>query len=181
MSLSNKIKNRLAQKVMRRLIFAAAVLASVVFIGCGNRPVKNQHKDADVSSVPQYNFSLFKGTVWKTRVKIAMADIENYTGRRTTSLLGPSHFDSRHPQYSPPARMQLVTVLPSGAELRIDRLMKDTGNWGGLWVEAILFEGTATQTIVSLDPEFFGKNVFVWEGWSSSTNWEVNPEILERR
>jgi hypothetical protein len=87
--------------------------------GCGQR------QDTDVTSAPEYNFSLFAGTVWKTKVKVGLADLKQYTGKHDLNLLVPKHFDPTHPEYFPAHDMQIIAVLDPGTRLRIERLMRD--------------------------------------------------------
>jgi hypothetical protein len=149
-------------------------IVTFLMIGCGGHP------DTDVSSTSAYNFSSFARTSWNTKVKVGIVELEDHRGRRVTCLESPQHFDSTHPKYTPPQGMHVITVLPVGTRLRIDRLMKDNGVWGGVWVTAILDEGTSTQRVVDIDPMLLAKNKFIWVGSSSSTNWDVNPEMLEK-
>jgi hypothetical protein len=98
---------------MKNVSVGAKILAmlSVSVNGCGQaaNPFKGykQPPDTDVSSLPEYNFSSFAGTVWKTKVKVGLADLKRYTGRHDTALLPPEHFDPAHPKYNPAVDMQL--------------------------------------------------------------------------
>src|SRR5262245_35456780 len=112
---------------MKGVIFKIMILAmiSVFLNGCG------QHPDTDVTSLPEYNFLKFAGTVWKTKVKTALADLKAYTGEHHITLLTPHAFDKTHPKYTPPPTMEkMIAELPEGTRVRIQRLMKDNGNWG---------------------------------------------------
>jgi hypothetical protein len=115
--------------------------------GCGQDPNRRdtmfkQRPDTDVTSSPEYNFRSFAGTVWKTKVKVALADLKAYTGEHHITLLTPENFDPAHPRYRPPPYMEkVIAVLPIGTHLRIERLMKDNGNWGGVRVTALLEDG----------------------------------------
>ena len=62
----------------------------------------NSQQPTDVTASPNYNFSSFSGTVWKTKVKMALADIKEYTGVHHMYLLAPKHFDSTQSDYIPP-------------------------------------------------------------------------------
>ena len=143
-------------------------------IGCKPKP------DTDVTSSPQYNFSAFAGTVWKTKVKTAVVDVENYKGARVVDLVVPKHFDPKDPHYDPNETARIVSEVPPGARLRIDHLMKDNGIWGGLWVTGTLEDGTNTQRTVKLDGLLLEHNQFISPAWSPSTNWAINTEMLEK-
>lgn len=136
--------------------------------------------DTDATTMPYYNFSQFSGTVWKTKVKTAVADLKRYTGAQDVTLLTPFSFDAADPKYNPPPTMKSFRVLPVGTRLRIERLMEDNGAAGFVMVTATLLDGTNSENAVFLDPHFLAKNRFVWTGWSSSTNWDVDPDILEK-
>jgi hypothetical protein len=77
--------------------------------------------------------------------------------------------------------MKSYTVVPAGASLRIARLMKDNGAAGFVMVTATLLDGTNSQKDVFVSPHLLAKNQFVWPGWSSSTNWDVDPDIVEKQ
>jgi hypothetical protein len=157
---------------MKKVLFGIVILAmiSILLNGCGRRP------DTDATSSPRYNFSLFAGTVWKTKVKVGLADIKAYTGRHQVTVLAPEDFDPTHPKYRPPGDMQMIAVLPVGTRLRIEQLMQDNGNWGGVWVTASLEDGK----VVYLSDYLLAKNRFTWPGESDSKEWGVDPEILEK-
>jgi hypothetical protein len=156
--------------ILRTTIWA---LFASFFSGC-SRPAY-----IDVTSLPKYNFSSFAGTIWKTKVKVALIDVKRYTGKHELHLCAPSGFDQADPKYRPVPYSRTIVVLPVGTRLRIDRLMKDNGNWGGFEVTARLENETYSQKTVYVLPELLAKNRFIWEGESSSTNWGVDLEILE--
>src|SRR4051794_39049611 len=81
--------------------------------GCRQRP------DTDVTSSPKYNFSSFAGTVWETKVKVAIIDVKRYTGEHALDLCPPDAFDSADPNYRPVPNGQTVAVLPVGTHLHI--------------------------------------------------------------
>jgi hypothetical protein len=153
---------------MRKSILAVILLSATAYCMTGCRP-----PDTDVSSSLSYNFSSFTNTVWKTKVKVALADLEQYTGRHALTLLEPRAFDSTHPEYHP-LNMRLIGVLPVGTRLRIGRLMKDNGNWGGVRATAILDDGRE----VNISEMLLAENHFFHN--SPSTNWGVNPDMLEK-
>ena len=158
---------------MKKVIFGMLIFAmiSIFLSGCGRRP------DTDVTSSPEYNFSSFAGTVWKTKVKTALADVKLYTGRRVTYVLPPRSYDPAHPHYSPPPELeQINSVLPVGTRVRIEGLMKDNGTAGLLFVIGSLEDGK----VVYLSDYLLAKNRFVFPGWSESKEWGVDPEILEK-
>jgi hypothetical protein len=156
---------------MKNTTFGILILAMMSFFlnGC-RRP------DTDVTTSPQYNFSKFAGTVWKTKVKVALVDLKRYTGRHDTALLPPQYFDTTHPEYMPPVDMQMIAVLPVGTRLRIERLMQDNGNWGGVWVTASLEDGK----VVYVERVLLAKNRFIFPGRSDSKDWGVDPDLLEK-
>ena len=134
--------------------------------------------DKDVTLSPEYNFSSFAGTTWKTKVKVAIAESERYTGAPETKLLVPQRFDSTHPSYIPTDHMKIVSILPVSSVLRIERLLKDQGAWGGIQVEAVLLDGTNVGKVVFLDGFFLVGNRWS-RGPASNTSWDADPEMLE--
>lgn len=157
---------------LKYVIFGITTLIMILLLnGCGRRP------DTDVTSSPKYNFSSFAGTVWKTKVKVALADLEAYTGEHHITLLAPDAFDPTHPKYRPPPNMEkMIAVLPVGTRLRIERLMQDNGDWGGVRITASL-EG---ERDVYLDRSLLAKNRFIRPGDSDSKEWGVDPDLLEK-
>jgi hypothetical protein len=169
---------------MKEVTFGIVILAIFIFSnGCGQSPevaMLKQRPDTDVTSSPQYNFKPFAGTVWKTKVKVALADLEQYTGKHDLNLLVPMHFDPTHSEYTSVHSMQVIAVLPPGTRLRIERLIKDNGEWGGIRVAAELVDATDSQKTVYLDEMLLAKNRFVRTGWSDSKDWGVDPDMLEK-
>jgi hypothetical protein len=151
---------------MRESILAVILLSAMASCMTGCRP-----PDTDVSSSPRYNFSSFTTTAWQTKVKVALADLEQYTGRHALTLLAPQDFDLAHPELHP-TNLRVIAVLPVGTRLRIGRLMEDNGNWGGVRVTAILDDGRE----VNIDEALLAQNHFFHN--SPSTNWGVNPDML---
>ena len=175
-------------KFWQGTILQTLLLATLPFFsGCGQSsdpyaPVKKLFKpspDTDVTSSPWYNFPSFAGTVWKTKVKTAVAESKRYTGALEIQLLAPVHFDPTHPKYYPPNDLKLMTVLPVGTRLRIERLMKDNGAWGGVLVTATVEDGTNTQRTMFLDNTLLAHNQYLMNELKA-TNWGVNPEMLEK-
>jgi hypothetical protein len=147
------------------------VMISIFLAGCGRRA------DTDVTSSPQYNFSKFAGTAWKTKVKVAVADVKRYNGQTEVTLLPPARFDQDDPEYARLPQLQnIIEVLPVGTRLRIERLMKDNGNWGGVRVNASLEDGR----VVYLSDSLLAKNAFLFPGSSDSKEWAGNPDMLEK-
>jgi hypothetical protein len=173
---------------MKQIILQIMNLTMALFLtGCGQSsdpraPVKKLFKpsaDTDVTSSPWYNFSSFSGTVWKTKVKTAIAEGKRYTGAPETSLVAPRRFDTADPNYRRPNDTRIITVLPVGIRVRIERLMKDNGAWGGVNVTATVEDGTNAPRIVFLDGAMLASNQYLGTEVTKSTNWGVNPEMLE--
>ena len=166
--------------------FFMLTVAVICATGCGESAdvkaaLKELYKpklDVDVSSSPEYNFSSFTNTVWKTKVKVAIADLKGYKGDWKPYLLTPYHFDPAEPRYTPIPGMKLNGLLPVGTRLRVERLMHDPGVGGELRVEAMLLDVTNSEEVVTLGNQFLAKNRY----FDAVTNseWTVNPEILEK-
>jgi hypothetical protein len=172
-----------------KTIFRIIVLASASFFlnGCGDSPESLVRKklfspspDKDVTADPYYNFSPFTNTVWKTKTKSAVAEGKNYTGASLLSLVPPDFFDPTHPNYTTIPNIKIIAVLPPGTRLRITRLLKDQGAWGGVGVEAIVENGTNVPKAVYVDRHFLANVWFASKGPTSNTNWGVNPDMLEK-
>ncbi len=148
---------------------AVVLLLSLFLKGCGHPP------DTDVTASPEYNFASFKGTVWKAKVKVALADLKG-----DQYLLSPQGFDRADPKFTPPPVSKVLAVLPAGTRLRIERLMKSNGNWDGVRVTATIDDGTYKQTVVFLDPLLLNKNMFLWKEPSYPQTWGVNSDMLEK-
>jgi hypothetical protein len=150
-------------------------VTGLIFLGgCGQPP------DTDVTSSPEYHFSSFSGTTWKTKVKVALADVKPYNGEHSIDLLAPIHFDETLPDYTFGSPMQIITVLPVGTRRRIGQLMQDNGEWGGLRVTATLVNVTNSEKSVYLDEALLALNPFLSPGSSSSAKWAINPDMLEK-
>jgi hypothetical protein len=74
--------------------------------------------------------------------------------------------------------MKVITVLPAGTRLRIERLMKDNGASGAVQVTATVEGGTHAQRTVFLDNALLAHNQYL-QNDLKATNWGVNPEMLE--
>jgi hypothetical protein len=164
---------------MKSVILAIVILAiiSIVLNGCGQpRKGYNRPSDTDVTLSPEYNFSEFAGTVWKTKVKVGLADIKLYTGRHVNYVLPPRSYDPTDPNYTPASDMQMIAVLPVGTRVRIERLMYDNGIAGLLWVTGSLEDGK----VVYVSNYLLAKNRFIWPGSSDSKDWGGDPDMLEK-
>lgn len=164
-------------------------MASVLFNGCGKssrdtellNELKNykQPPDSDVTTSPEYNFSAFSGTVWKTKVKVALASYKEYTGVHHVYLFVPERFDINQPDYTPLNDMEIIDVLPPGTRVRIVQLVQDNGVGSQLWIKASLLDVTNSEKDVYLDHLLLASNRFIARGPTSSTNWGVNADMLE--
>jgi hypothetical protein len=103
---------------------------------------------------------------------MVLADMELYTGRHALTLVGPQAFDKTRPDYYPPDNTRMVAELPAGTRLRIARLMKDNGNWGGVRVTAFLDDGRE----VNVSELLLSQNRYFHT--SPLTNWGVAPDML---
>lgn len=133
----------------------------------------------DVTQDQKYEFKDFQGTVWRTKVKVALADITRRQDRTQITMLPPCFFDRTHPGFISLHYLTIVQELPIGTKIRINRLMETFGNAGGVYVEATINDETAAK----LNKEFINKNKFIY--WYSnerdvSNNWGVNTEMLEK-
>ena len=149
------------------VILGALVISSLLVIGCLRLP------DTDVTSSPKYNFSSLAGTVWKTKIKVALADVKLYTGRHVTYLLPP---EDLYAKYRSPDDTQVIRFLPVGTHLRIERLMKVNGIWSFVFITGSLEDGK----VVHVSPYLLAKNRFTFPGSSDSKEWGVNPDLLEK-
>ncbi len=90
-------------------IFVGLITVAIVcflLIGCWQNPngritMFKQRPDTDVTTSPEYKFASFGDTVWKTKVKEALANGKRYNGWNETALLASANFDPRHPKYLP--------------------------------------------------------------------------------
>ncbi|MDB6122285.1 MAG: hypothetical protein JWQ71_1278 [Pedosphaera sp.] len=164
-----------------------ASLALVFLVGCGDSPeslVRNKlfspRPNKDVTADPEYNFSPFTNTVWQTKTKTAIGDIKSYTGAYQLILLPPESFDPTDPKYRKIPDIKSTTVLPPGIRLRITRLLKDQGAWGGYLVEGVVEDGTKAPKTVYVDRDFLANVWWASKGPTTNTNWGVNPDMLEK-
>jgi hypothetical protein len=71
---------------------------------------------------------------------------------------------------------KVIAEFPIGTLLRIERLVMQYGAIEDSWVTVLLEDGQ----VVYLSHYFLAKNRFVWSGWSDSTEWDGEPELLEK-
>lgn len=133
-------------------------------------------RSTDVTTSSDYGFASFSGTVWKTKVKLAIAEI---TGEK--HILAPERFDRSHPDYYQEPDWHIMYTLPTGTELRIDRLLKDNGVWGGVWVTGTVTDGAKPPEVVRVDGLLLANNVFNARAPTRDTTWAVNPDMLEKK
>ena len=149
-------------------------IAAFLLSGCW------RHKDIDVTGSAKYNFASLAGTTWKTKVSVALADIKRYTGEHQLNLLAPRRFDPTVPNYAPVNGATVITILPAGTVIRIQRFVIDNGIGADNEVKGSLENGAYAGKEVNIDGYLLAKNRFLSPGQSSSTNWDVNPETLEK-
>ena len=152
-----------------KVLIIGLIMISIFLNGCGRQP------DTDVSSEAKYRFSSFAGTAWKTKVTIALGDIKRHNNEQAMTLVPPKFFDPMHPKFTPLPNMRMISVLPVGTRLRIERLMKDNGIVGDLRATASLEDGK----VVYIDA-LLAKNRFLDPGDSDSKEWGVDPDMLEK-
>jgi len=157
---------RMSFSIFSILVAMAALLSS----GCS---------DSDVTSSSQYNFSSFSGTEWKTKVKIAVAEIKQ--GSTQIWLIPPDSFDTNNVHYNPIPQCTVMSVLPAGSRIRIARLMQDNGDWGGVRVTAVVEDSSASHGTIYVEPGLLLNNSYLsYGGRSSSTNWIMKPDFFEK-
>ena len=185
--MTNKVKLPIKEGL---LIVVLLAMGCLLLNGCGRSSNKftkeldeldkiNESPDTDVTASPVYNFSSFAGIQFRTKVKVAITALIRYNGEHAITLFPPDSFDPADPNYRAVHDMQVISVLPAGTLLRIDRLMKDNGEWGGVRVTATVESGGYAKKNLYLDRELLAKNVFVWTGWSLLRDWGVDPDYLE--
>jgi hypothetical protein len=136
-------------------------------------------RDSDETLSPRYNFSSFSGTEWKTKVKIAVAEIKQ--GSTMISLIPPDSFDTNNPDYNPIAGCTVISVLPVGSRIRIARLMQDNVDWGGVRVTAVVEDSSVSHGTIHVEPGLLLNNSYLsYGGPSSSTNWIMKPDFFEK-
>jgi hypothetical protein len=156
------------------VILAPSILIGLLVKGCD---------PTDVTLSPEYKFQSFAGTMWKTKVKMAVAQRKNYRGHGRLVLLTPEFFDATHPEYQVPyPEHKVVIFLPVGSRLRIERLMQDNGSWGGREVFVSLpdqaIPSDENGNLIMLPHFFLAPNRHLRTG--ESEEWDVDPELLEK-
>jgi hypothetical protein len=140
-----------------------------------------RHGDEDVTLKPEYNFTSIASTIWKTKVELAVTDNHRYTGEHQLYLLALSRFDPSGSNYCGVGRDRIITTLPAGSLVRIDRYIVDHGIGGNDQVRGTLMNGGYAQKNVVVDDLLFEKNQWLWRGWANlSTNWGLNPDMFQK-
>jgi len=155
-------------KSKRSIIPAIITSVALVFlVGCA---------DKDVTTLPQYNFSSFANTVWKTKTKTAIV----LYGSPPLLLWPPSRYDPAGSNYITLPNTRVLAVLPAGTRLRITRLMEDQGERGGVEVEGVVEDGTNTPKAVYVDKTFLANVWWASKGPTTNKTWGVNHDMLEK-
>ncbi len=167
-------RTEFASRLLHNLLLILILAAMPLFLGgCGQPP-------KDVTRSPHYNFSSFAGTVWKTKLKTALADVTEYNGAHHLMLLSPRAYDPKDPKYEGTnGQIHVISILPAGARVRIRRLWFDTGEAGLLWVTASLDSGKYYKKTVYVNWQLLAKNLFLDHDPSLPRTWGVNPKYLE--
>ncbi len=171
---------------MKNCFAIPLIMAVLCLSGCGEDPnvtaLKNYKRkpDTDIGADPRYNFASFAGTVWKTKDKVALASVKEYTGERVTYVISPISFDATRPDYRPfdGGDLQIVAVLPAGVRLHVERLMRDNGIANLISVRVVVEDGTNAHQNVYLSERLM-ENGPISANKLISTNWGMNPEFLE--
>lgn len=157
---------------LNRCYIALATIAMVCLplAGCAPDP-----PDADLTSRPEYSFVGLAGTLWKTKDRVAIADLSD--GRY---IVVPEHFDRADPHFDAPPRLRVIAVLPPGTRLRIRRLMESRGNASEIRATGALPDGPHASEELFLDFRLFEKNCWLFHDKSYPKTWRVNPDMLEK-
>ncbi|MBL8822627.1 MAG: hypothetical protein JNJ77_08580 [Planctomycetia bacterium] len=161
------------------LLLIPLVIPLILFLLMTRLPPRLFEKpDMDVTADPQYNFQPLVGTVWKTKIKMALANIAEEQWKNELTLLEPQAFDRAHRKYTPPPYMKKIDAeLPIGTRLRIERLMlTDTGNVNYLRIAASLDDGKKIYLSKCMNE----KNKFDRRVKSESNEWKLNPVMFEK-
>ncbi|HXC35636.1 MAG TPA: hypothetical protein VNV43_07145 [Candidatus Acidoferrales bacterium] len=172
----------------KRTVTVLLAMACLFLNGCGKpssdyskamEELSEQPPNTDVTKDPRYYFLSFAGTIWRTKTQTAIIKAKLYTGEQAIALVPRDAFDRTDPKYRPAPGMQLVTVVPSGALVRIDRLLQDNGIGSPVYVIASLdYETNCQTTNLYLDAEFLANNSF-FRGPATLHRWGVNSNLLE--
>lgn len=152
-------------------LFPILVVVSLILGGCGA-------SKTDVTHSPRYKFSTFAGTVWRTKVKLSMTDVKEYTGAHHLYLLAPDSLDPASAHYLNPNIDRVVGMLPAGTRIRIERLWLYNGEARQFLVTASLDDGAYPKKVVYVNWTLLASNIFLG-GKSMSRTWGVNPKYLE--
>lgn len=141
--------------------------------------------DIDVSNDKKYNFSSFSGTHWKTKGKVAIVELTDYRDVLRLVILPPKSYDKEHPDYTPGVAInRIVTELPEGTLLQIDKLFVESDSEQLARVSVSMKEiSTAIvdrNARVYIDRSFLKVNRFQFRGWTNDSDWDGNPELLEK-
>jgi hypothetical protein len=136
--------------------------------------------DHDVSS--GYNFSTFAGTIWKTKVPVALIQEGNVvvgndcTQKDELSFAGgPAYWQEYDGLY------RIAAILPPGTSIRIDRLMEKGNDAGGLYVEATVQSGPEKGKVIRASRRLFAYNSFLNPGDRAAPDtWGPAPDKLEK-
>lgn len=170
---------------MRNCFAIPLTMAALCLSGCGEDPnvtaLRNYKRapDSDISADPDYNFSSFAGTVWRTKDRVALASVKLYTGAQVTYVVPPRAFDASRTDFrAPDGNVQIMSVLPAGARLRVDRLTREHGIGSLMFVIGELSDGTNTHknVIVSNDLIASGPTHTLR---AFTTNWVLKAELFE--
>jgi len=131
--------------------------------------------DSDETKSPAYGFSTIAGTTWRTKTKVAVVE----SGRKK-GLCPPMMFDPTVPGYTPNPGQKILAVLPVGTHVTIEHLIKDNGDWGGVWVTATVDTGPYAGKNLELIERYFAPNSYLRPGQGFPKTWTVNPDLLEK-
>src|SRR5438874_12811885 len=103
---------------MTAVVFRFMFVTIVPMCACR---ISVRRPDTDVTSSSEYNFRSFAGTVWKTKVEVALADLKQYTGKHDLNLLIPMRSEERRVGKKPtPDLQQKISRHPIGNRMRIE-------------------------------------------------------------
>lgn len=155
------------------LVLVLGLMVPSALAGC-------KQKDSDVTASAGYGFSTLAGSVWRAKTPVGLCVISDGDNLDRTYLFAPKSFEPTHPTYTPPHGMKVQAVLPVGTRVRLDRLMKDNGSWGGVRVTGTVVDGLHAGKAVWIGRDLLLENVFTSPGLEPRTKvWAVAPEILE--
>jgi hypothetical protein len=138
----------------------------------------NQRPDVDVTTSTNYHFASFAGTTWITKTETPVVEVKSDRGKQTVFMVPPRALDPTSPMFIAIQGAKVLSILPVGTKISIERLMEDRGARGGFYVCCRVIGGTNNPAMVQMSPFFFAPNRYLYQ--SSSTKWSVNPVLLER-